>query len=138
MDFMVIAAPAIAAMQERSDILGGRPEDRKARVHSLHPLQEKLMQNLFSVDCKLGIETKQEIPHPYPLQQKLMRKIFSATATETGSEIPQVVITDPRPLRQQPEPRVKISLRRRITESATYTWQLEMTEESPFVFEEVL
>ena len=134
---MVVAAPAITAMHERSATFG-KPEDRKARMHSLHSMQENLMENIFSVNCKLGNESKQEITHPNPLQHKLMRQLFSASTTETGSAIPSQAVTNPRPLRQQAEPKVKISLRRRITDSATYTWQCEMSEEGPFVFEEVL
>lgn len=132
----VIAAPAIVAMQERSD-LQEKGDLSRTRQYSLHPMQENLLESLFSIESKS--EGLPEASHPNPMQQKLMRRLFSSTRTKTMyQEEQRVASSDPRPLRQQPEPKVKISLRRRITDSADLTWQCEMSEEGPFVFEEVL
>lgn len=141
MDFTtVVAAPAIAAMHERSAYLDKR-QDRtsRANMHSLHAMQEDLMKKLFSVECKVRGERNLEVSHAHPLQQKLMRKLFSdGSSTETSSTRSNLVVTNPRPLRQQAEPKLKISLRRKITDSANCTWQRELSEEGDFVFEEVL
>ena len=139
MDFTtVIAAPAIAAMHEHSAIHGKDQDLKRDRVHTIHPLQENLMRNWLAVDCKIENHEVQTTSHPNPIQQKLMRRLFSTASDETRSTLENLEITDPRPLRQQPEPLVRVSLRKRITDSANYTWKCEMSEEGAFEFEEVL
>ncbi|CAJ1960292.1 unnamed protein product [Cylindrotheca closterium] len=58
----------------------------------------------------------------HPKQRAFMNKIFGET------EEVVVGVTDPRALRRQAAPKVKISLRRRITDGLNAPFEYEMTE----------
>ena len=58
----------------------------------------------------------------HPKQRAFMQKMFGET------EEVVLGVTDPRPLRRQVEPKVKISLRRRITDSLNAPFEYEMSE----------
>lgn len=64
----------------------------------------------------------------HPKQRAFLQKVFGVTNNNMNMEAQVVGITDPRPLRSQAQPTVKISIRRRITDTFNAPFEYEMTE----------
>ncbi|KAL3936870.1 MAG: hypothetical protein SGBAC_007894 [Bacillariaceae sp.] len=65
----------------------------------------------------------------HPKQRAFLQKVFGVTNNDNAMVDAQVVgVTDPRPLRSQAQPTVKISIRRRITDTFNAPFEYEMTE----------
>lgn len=65
----------------------------------------------------------QDLALLHPRQRAMMRRLFGVEDTIANKQA-----VDPRPLRSQQEPTIKISLRRRITDTLNSPFEYEMSE----------
>mmetsp|Transcript_43400 Transcript_43400/g.104884 ORF Transcript_43400/g.104884 Transcript_43400/m.104884 type:complete len:97 (+) Transcript_43400:125-415(+) len=63
-----------------------------------------------------------EAADAHPKQRAFMQSMFGVKQEQVRT------VTDPRPLRTQVQPQLKISIRRRITDSLNSPFEYEMTE----------